>query len=214
MLIEIWSDIICPYCYIGKRRLEEALAKFQHKEEVKIEYRSFELNPDAKVHYDEDNIELLSKKYGTSKEQIKAMNLQLTEQAKEVGLTYYLDKIKATNTLNAHRLIHFAKQFGKENEMVERLFKAYFTEVRHVGETKTLIELAAEIGLDRQKVQSMLNSNEYEADVRAQEQDAQQIGVTGVPFYVINRKYAISGAQPSDVFLEVMEKVWKEEVEK
>jgi predicted DsbA family dithiol-disulfide isomerase len=214
MLIEIWSDIICPYCYIGKRRLEEALAKFQHKEEVKIEYRSFELNPDAKVHYDEDNIELLSKKYGTSKEQIKAMNLQLTEQAKEVGLTYYLDKIKATNTLNAHRLIHFAKQFGKENEMVERLFKAYFTEVRHVGETKTLIELAAEIGLDQQKVQSMLNSNEYEADVRAQEQDAQQIGVTGVPFYVINRKYAISGAQPSDVFLEVMEKVWKEEVEK
>ena len=214
MLIEIWSDIICPYCYIGKRRLEEALAKFQHKEEVKIEYRSFELNPDAKVHYEEDNIELLSKKYGTSKEQIKAMNLQLTEQAKEVGLTYYLDKIKATNTLNAHRLIHFAKQFGKENEMVERLFKAYFTEVRHVGEMKTLIELATEIGLDQQKVQSMLNSNEYEADVRAQEQDAQQIGVTGVPFYVINRKYAISGAQPSDVFLEVMEKVWIEEVEK
>jgi len=214
MLIEIWSDIICPYCYIGKRRLEEALAKFQHKEEVKIEYRSFELNPDAKVHYEEDNIELLSKKYGTSKEQIKAMNLQLTEQAKEVGLTYYLDKIKATNTLNAHRLIHFAKQFGKENEMVERLFKAYFTEVRHVGEMKTLIELATEIGLDQQKVQSMLNSNEYEADVRAQEQDAQQIGVTGVPFYVINRKYAISGAQPSEVFLEVMEKVWIEEVEK
>ncbi|OAS88527.1 MULTISPECIES: DsbA family oxidoreductase [Metabacillus] len=214
MLIEIWSDIICPYCYIGKRRLEEALAKFQHKEEVKIEYRSFELNPDAKVHYEEDNIELLSKKYGTSKEQIKAMNLQLTEQAKEVGLTYHLDKIKATNTLNAHRLIHLAKQFGKENEMVERLFKAYFTEVRHVGEMKTLIELATEIGLDQQKVQSMLNSNEYEADVRAQEQDAQQIGVTGVPFYVINRKYAISGAQPSEVFLEVMEKVWIEEVEK
>jgi predicted DsbA family dithiol-disulfide isomerase len=214
MLIEIWSDIICPYCYIGKRRLEEALAKFQHKEEVKIEYRSFELNPDAKVHYDEDNIELLSKKYGTSKEQIKAMNLQLTEQAKEVGLTYYLDKIKATNTLNAHRLIQFAKQFGKENEMVERLFKAYFTEVRHVGETKTLIELAAEIGLDQQKVQLMLNSNEYEANVREQEQDAQQIGVTGVPFYVINRKYAISGAQPSDVFLEVMEKVWIEDEKK
>ncbi|WP_338785892.1 DsbA family oxidoreductase [Metabacillus sp. FJAT-53654] len=214
MLIEIWSDIICPYCYIGKRRLEEALAKFQHKEEVKIEYRSFELNPDAKVHYEEDNIELLSKKYGTSKEQIKAMNLQLTEQAKEVGLTYHLDKIKATNTLNAHRLIHLAKQFGKENEMVERLFKAYFTEVRHVGEMKTLIELATEIGLDQQKVQSMLNSNEYEADVRAQEQDAQQIGVTGVPFYVINRKYAISGAQPSEVFLKVMEKVWIEEVEK
>jgi predicted DsbA family dithiol-disulfide isomerase len=214
MLIEIWSDIICPYCYIGKRRLEEALAKFQHKEEVKIEYRSFELNPDAKVHYEEDNIELLSKKYGTSKEQIKAMNLQLTEQAKEVGLTYHLDKIKATNTLNAHRLIHLAKQFGKENEMVERLFKAYFTEVRHVGEMKTLIELATEIGLDQQKLQSMLNSNEYEADVRAQEQDAQQIGVTGVPFYVINRKYAISGAQPSEVFLEVMEKVWIEEVEK
>jgi predicted DsbA family dithiol-disulfide isomerase len=213
MLIEIWSDIICPYCYIGKRRLEEALVKFQHKEEVNIEYRSFELNLDAKVNYDEDNIELLSKKYGTSKEQIKMMNQQLTEQAKEVGLTYHLDKIKATNTLNAHRLIHLAKQFGNENEMVERLFKAYFTEVRHVGETKTLIELAADIGLDQQKVQSILNSNEYEADVRAEERDAQQIGVTGVPFYVINRKYAISGAQPSDVFLEVMEKVWIEEVE-
>ncbi|MBO1512067.1 DsbA family oxidoreductase [Metabacillus bambusae] len=214
MLIEIWSDIVCPYCYIGKRRLEEALAKFQHKEEVKIEYRSFELNPDAKVHYDEDNVELLSKKYGTSKEQIKAMNLQLTEQAKEIGLTYHLDKIKATNTLNAHRLIQLAKQYGKENEMVERLFKAYFTEVRHVGETKTLIELASEIGLDQEKVQSMLNSNEYEVDVRVQEQEAQQIGVTGVPFYVINRKYAISGAQPSDVFLEVMEKVRVEELEK
>jgi predicted DsbA family dithiol-disulfide isomerase len=214
MLIEIWSDIVCPFCYIGKRRLEEALSKFPHREEVKIEYRSFELNPDAQINDDEDNIELLAKKYGTSKEQIMAMNQQLTTQAKEVGLTYHLDKIKPTNTFNAHRLIQFAKQKRKENEMVERLFKAYFTEVRHVGDEKTLIEIALEVGLDQHEVQSLLNSNQFESDVRAQEQDAQQIGVTGVPFYVINRKYAISGAQPSDAFLEVMEKVWQEEQEK
>ncbi|MGM0876902.1 MAG: DsbA family oxidoreductase [Bacillota bacterium] len=214
MQIEVWSDIICPFCYIGKRRLEVALSKFLHREEVTIEYRSFELNPDAQINYDEDNTELLAKKYGTSKEQIIAMNQQLTEQAKEVGLTYHLDKIRPTNTFDAHRLIQFAKQIGKENEMVERLFKAYFTEVRHVGEAKTLIEIAVEVGLDEHEVQSLLNSNQFEADVRAQEQDAQQIGVTGVPFYLINRKYAISGAQPSEAFLEVMEKVWHEEQER
>lgn len=214
MLIEVWSDIVCPFCYIGKRRLEEALAKFLHSEEVKVEYRSFELNPDAKIEYEEDNIELLAKKYGTSKEQIIAMNKQLTEQAKEVGLTYYLDKLKPTNTFDAHRLIQFAKQNGKENEMVERLFKAYFTDLKHVANMNTLIELAADVGLDQNEVKLLLNSDEFESEVREHEQHAQQLGVTGVPFYVINRKYSISGAQPSDVFLEVMEKVWQEEQEK
>jgi predicted DsbA family dithiol-disulfide isomerase len=214
MLIKVWSDVVCPFCYIGKRRLEEALAKFPHSEEVKVEYRSFELNPDAKIDYEEDNIELLAKKYGTSKEQIIAMNKQLTEQAKEVSLTYHLDKIKPTNTFDAHRLIHFSKQIGKENEMVERLFKAYFTDLKHVANMNTLIELAADVGLDQNEVKLLLNSDQFKSEVLEHEQHAQQIGVTGVPFYVINRKYSISGAQPSEVFLEVMEKVWQEEQEK
>lgn len=211
MVIEVWSDVVCPFCYIGKRRLEEALAQFKHSNQVKVEYKSFELNPDAKVDYEEDTPTLLAKKYGTTVEQMKQMNQQLSEQAREVGLTYHLNEVKTTNTLNAHRLIQLAKSQGKENEMVERLFKAYFTEVKHVGEIEVLTELALEIGLGEKDVQSLFETSQFETEVRAQEQEAHQIGVTGVPFYVINRKYAISGAQPTSVFLEAMEKAREEE---
>lgn len=213
MHIEVWSDIVCPFCYIGKKRLEEALEQFSYKEEVKVEFRSFELNPQAPIHAEGDYVELLAKKYNTSKEQIMTMNNQLTEQAKEVGLIYHLDQVKPTNTFDAHRLIHFAKKHGKENEMVVRLFDAYFTEVKQVADHSTLIELAAEVGLNKQEVKEMLDSTNYGDDVRKEEQDANQIGVTGVPFFVINRKYAISGAQPSEVFLEVLEKVKQEDSE-
>lgn len=214
MIIEIWSDIVCPFCYIGKRRLEMALSQFSHRDDVKIEYRSFELQPDAQIDYDVKFPEFLAEKKGIPLEQVITMNQQLTNQAKEVGLTYHLDKVVPTNTFNAHRLIQLAKHNGKENEMVERLFRAYFTEIKHVGDVDILSELAAEVGLDLQEVQSMFNSNKYQAEVRAQEQDAQQIGVTGVPFYVINRKYAVSGAQHPQTFLNAIEKVWQEENQK
>ncbi|WP_226666539.1 DsbA family oxidoreductase [Metabacillus litoralis] len=211
MNIEVWSDIVCPFCYIGKKRLEEALKQFPHNEDVNVIFRSFELNPEAPIHSEGDYVELLAKKYNTSQEQIVKMNNQLTEQAKEVGLTYHLDQVKPTNTLDAHRLIHFAKKNGKENEMVVRLFDAYFTEVKHIADHSTLIQLAVEIGLNEQEVKEMLASNLFEDVVRQEENDAQQIGVTGVPFFVINRKYAISGAQPIEVFLEVLEKVKQED---
>ncbi|APH04807.1 DsbA family oxidoreductase [Bacillus weihaiensis] len=211
MNIEVWSDIVCPFCYIGKKRLEHALEKFPYQDKVTVEFRSFELNPNAPIHHEGDYVDLLAKKYNTSREQMIEMNQQLTDQAKEVGLTYHLDRVKPTNTLDAHRLLHFSKKYGKENEMVVRLFDAYFTEAKHVADHETLVSLAKDVGLDEVEVKKVLVSNQFEADVRQEEQDAQDIGVTGVPFFVINRKYAISGAQPTEVFLEVLEKVWNEE---
>jgi predicted DsbA family dithiol-disulfide isomerase len=209
--VEIWSDFVCPFCYIGKRRFERALDQFEHKDEVKVVFRSFELDPHAPQIQDQNVHERLAEKYGMSLEQAKAMNERVGRLAEEVGLHYDFDNMKPTNTFDAHRLSHFAKREGKMGEMTERLMKAYFTEGLHIGKHEQLADLASEVGMEREKVLDMLRKNDFSEEVRRDEFIARQIGITGVPFFLFNQTYAVSGAQSSDVFLDVLKKVWEEQ---
>jgi predicted DsbA family dithiol-disulfide isomerase len=211
MKVEIWSDFVCPFCYIGKRRFEAALERFSNKNNVEVVYRSFELDPNAPRNVDYDVHEMLASKYGMSREKAKAMNDDMTRQAQSVGLTYHFDTAVVTNTFDAHRLAHFAGRYGKAQEMTERLLKAYFTDSRHIGDHETLAALAAEVGLDKDEAARMLAGDEFTKEVRHDEQEARRLGITGVPFFVINQKYAISGAQPSEVFVEALQKAWDED---
>jgi predicted DsbA family dithiol-disulfide isomerase len=211
MKIEVWSDFVCPFCYIGKRRLETALENFPHRGEVEVIYRSFELDPTAKKGAHSDIHALLAAKYGISYEEAKAMNARVGAQAQAVGLTYHFDTMILTNTFDAHRLMHYAARQGKMAEMTERLMKAYFTDSKDIGDHETLAELAEEVGLDKADVLAMLKSGDFADDVRQDEQEAAALGVRGVPFFVLNRKYAVSGAQPLEVFAQALEKAWQEE---
>jgi predicted DsbA family dithiol-disulfide isomerase len=208
MKVEIWSDIMCPFCYIGKRRFEEALRSFEHKEEIEVVYRSFELDPNAKRDNDFDVYDMLAKKYGMTREQAISSNEGVARQAQSVGLTYRFDTMIMTNTFDAHRLTHFAAEHGKMIEMTERLFKAYFTESLHVGDREVLAGLAAEVGLDRDAAKAALESGAYADAVRADEQEARRFGISGVPYFVLNRKYGVSGAQPSEVFASALQQAW------
>lgn len=212
MKIEIWSDIICPFCYIGKRRLELALENFKHKEAVDIEWKSYQLDPTME-HQEPGSIDqYLSEKKGMPLEQAKQLNQQVTNMAKEVGLDYHFEKAIPNNTLLAHQLIHFAKHHGKQNEMKERLLQAYFTKGEDIGDINQLGMFAQEIGLDEKEAIDNLNSNTFADEIQIDQYHAQQIGVRGVPFFVFNNKYAISGAQPETAFAELLEKVWLEEI--
>ncbi|MGV3488158.1 MAG: DsbA family oxidoreductase [Tuberibacillus sp.] len=211
MKVEIWSDFVCPYCYIGKRRFESALGEFAQAKNVEIVYHSFELDPYADRDQYVDIHGALSQKFNISYEQAKAMNENVGRQAQTQGLTYNFDAMVPTNTFNAHRLMHYAKANGKMAEMVEILFRSYFTDGRHIGDEETLAVLAEEAGLSKKQALEVLLSDRYAEDVRSDEQDAQQLGIQGVPFYVINRKYAVSGAQPKEVFINALNRAWSEE---
>ena len=213
MKVEVWSDFVCPFCYIGKRRLEVALNEFSHQEHVFIEYKSYELDPDAKVNSGMTMNELLAEKYGMGIEKVKEMNDEVIRQAADVGLNYNFDHIQSTNTFDAHRLAQYATKKNKGNEMTERLLKAHFTESEHIGNHQTLIKLAVEIGLDQEEVVAILQTCKNTKNVRDDEEQAKEMGVQGVPFFVFNEKYAVSGAQPIEVFSEVLERVWEEENE-
>src|SRR5699024_376432 len=202
MKIEVWSDFVCPFCYIGKRRLEQAIENFDHKDKIVINYKSYELDPDAEETTNESMHEILAKKYNMPIEQAKQMNENVASQAKEVGLEYNFDSMKNANTFDAHRVVKAAAKDSKEKEMVERLLKAHFTDGKQISDHETLIMLANEVGVDHERVQSVLESRKYSAYVRDDEEQAAQIGVQGVPFFVFNEKYAVSGAQPSEVFKE------------
>lgn len=214
MNIEIWSDYVCPFCYIGKRRLEEALEKFPHKDKVEIQFKSFELDPNAKRDTDLTIHEILSKKYGMSVAEAKKMSNGVAEQAATVGLAFNFDTNIPTNTFDAHRLAKFAETKGKAKEMTEALLKAHFTDSKHIGNADFLKELAVSLGLDELEVAEVLNGTKFDKDVRNDQAEAREIGVQGVPFFVLNRKYAISGAQPAEVFTEALQKIWEEEQEK
>ncbi|WP_100403234.1 DsbA family oxidoreductase [Bacillus sp. FJAT-42315] len=211
MKIEIWSDFVCPFCYIGKRRLEKALEQFPHKDEVEVVYKSYELDPNAKQENEQQIHEALAAKYGTSIEQAKQMTENISRQAAEIGLPFNFDNMRSVNTFHAHRLAKYAKDQGKEKEMVERLLKAYFTDSMNVNDQTILVELAKEVGLHEESVQALLVSDRFSEEVRADENLARKLGVQGVPFFVINEKYAISGAQPPEAFLSALQKVWEEE---
>ena len=212
MKIEIWSDFVCPFCYLGKRKLENALSKFKYEDKVELVFKSFELDPTAKKNYDENISEIIAKKYGITVEQAKHSNFQIMEQAKEVGLDYNFDDLKPTNSFDAHRLSQYAKSKGKMLEMSERILKAYFVDSFNISDHKVLSELASEVGLDRTEVLEVLESNQYALEVREDESAASKLGVSGVPYFVFNNKYSVSGAQSSDHFLEVLDKVKEEEI--
>lgn len=211
MKVEIWSDIVCPFCYIGKRKFEAALAGFPAKEKVEIEWRSFQLDPDMEFVPGQSVHEYLGRRKGGTTEDGKRMNDSMAAMAEEVGLDYDFDKAIINNTLKAHRLLHFAKTKGVQNEMKERLFAAYYTEGQDIGDAETLAALAAELGLNRQEVLALLATDQYFSEVQQDQYEAQQVGVRGVPFFVFNDKYAVSGAQPTEIFSQVLQKVWEEE---
>lgn len=215
MKIEVWSDFACPFCYIGKRRLERALERFEHRDHVDIVFRSFELDPYAPVDQEESIAEMLAKKYGMSVDEAKKMNESVAAQAASVGLTFRFDRVQLTNTFTAHRLVHFAKTKGKALELTDKLFQAYFSDGVHLNDEAALIDIAASVGLARADVRAVIqDESEYADGVRADETEAQRLGVRGVPFFVLNEKYALSGAQPEEVFLQAFEKVWQEEEKK
>ena len=212
MKIEVWSDYVCPFCYIGKRRLELALNQFPHSDQVEVEFKSFELDPNSPKNIGQNIHEVLAGKYGMSIEKAKEANQGVGQQAATVGLTFNFDEMKPTNTFDAHRLAKFAKSQGKESIVSEKLLQAYFTDSKHLGEFETLADIAEAAGLNRQEVLNVLNDkNAYASDVRNDESLAQQYGVRGVPYFVINQKYAISGAQPTETFMGALQKVWEEE---
>jgi len=211
MKIEIWSDIVCPFCYIGKRKFEKALALFPEKDKVEIEWRSFQLDPSMNNTPGKSVHAYLAERKGCSLEEAKEMNTMMSDVAKEVGLNYNFDIAIINNTLNAHRLLHFAKSKGLQSEMKERLFHAYYTEGKDVADMESLAELAKEVGLDKESVKDMLTSDSYKNEVELDQYYAEQVGARGVPFFVFNNKFAVSGAQPIEHFTEVLTKVWQDE---
>ena len=210
MKVEVWSDVVCPFCYIGKTHFDEALEQFAEKENIEFVWKSFQLNPDLKTNLDQTLYEHLSESKGISIEQAEGMGIHAALMGKAAGIELNFDKSVVANSFNAHRLIHFAKANGKQQEMKSRLFKAYFTEGKNIDDNETLIALAEEIGLDAEKAKAVLENDKYAGDVNDDINESQQLGVRGVPFFVFDRKYAISGAQPAEAFLETLQKSFAE----
>lgn len=206
--IDIWSDIACPWCYIGKRHLEGGIAALgAEAPDVEIEYHSFELAPDTPVDFEGSEVDFLAGHKGLPPAQVEQMLERVTGIAAAAGLEYDYDALQHTKTLKAHELLHFAKEQGLQLELSERLFRAYFTEGRHVGRIDDLVELAAEVGLDADGAREALGSGRYGAAVQADIAQAGAYGIQGVPFFVIDGKYGVSGAQPAEVFAQVLTQV-------
>ncbi len=208
--VDIWSDVQCPWCYIGKRKFEDGVARSGVP--VEVEYHSFELAPDTPVDFEGTPVDYLSAKYGTSREQAQSMVDRVVGIAAEVGLDYDYDHIHQTNTVLAHELLHLAKAHGLQSELKERLLRAYFTEGRHVGRAEDLADLAADVGLDRDEALAALADHRYLPAVKADMAQAVAYGITGVPFYVVDGKYGVSGAQDAAVFAQVLTQVAEESV--
>ena len=212
MLVEIWSDLVCPWCYLGKRRLERALEGFEHADRVDVVWRSFELEPDApKVA--ESRRTLLRSRYGMTAEQAAERDAQMTALAEAEGLEYRPDLAQLGNTFDAHRVLHAARAAGVQGQVKERLLRGYFTEGRKLTDTDTLVELAADAGLDPAAARAALAEEALVDEVRGDEREAAAIGITGVPFFVLNRRYAVSGAQPSEILLQALRRTWAETIE-
>jgi predicted DsbA family dithiol-disulfide isomerase len=210
MRVAIWSDVVCPWCYIGKRRFEAALARFEHADDVEVTWRSFELDPSAPTVQTEPHAERLARKYGVSLAQVEAMDARLVGEAKKEGLDFRLTESKGGNTFDAHRLIHFAAESGRAGAMKERLMRGYFTEGVAIGERAELVRLAVEVGLDESETKAVLSSDRYADAVRADEARARTFGISGVPFFAVDERYGISGAQPSELILEALQQAYNE----
>lgn len=211
MRIEIWSDVVCPWCFVGKRRLESALAGFEHADEVEVVYRSFELDPSAPTHGHELSTGVLARKYGRSEAEMRQMQQQLVDLAAEEGLAFRLFDTVHTNTVDAHRLLHLALETGGpalQRDLKEALLSAYFEQAEDVGDHDVLTKVAVGAGLDEDRVLAVLAGREYADAVAADVAQARAYGATGVPFFVVDRAYGISGAQPAEVFSQVLDQAW------
>ncbi|WP_210605107.1 DsbA family oxidoreductase [Brevibacterium oceani] len=210
MKIEIWSDIACPWCYIGKRRFETALDAFAHKDSVEVAWRSFQLDPSLPEHFDGTETEYLSQMKGMPPEQVRQMFDHVTQQAAGEGLNYDFDAIVVANSFTAHRFLHYAGTQGVMSEAKEALLSGHFEQGRDIGDVSYLAEVASSLGLDAEETRWVLESVEYSAEVRADIAEARELGADGVPFFVIDRKYGISGAQLPAAFSQALETAWGE----
>ncbi len=214
--IDVWSDIACPWCYIGKRNLESGLAAASTDEnapEVEVTFHSFELSPDTPVDFQGDELDFLATHKGIDRQQVRQMLDNVTGVAKNAGLEYRFDLLKHTNTVKAHELLHFAKENGRQHDLAERLMAAYFTEGRHLGQIDELVALASDVGLDPAAAREALESARYLDAVRADQAQAVSYGINGVPFFVVDGKYGVSGAQPANAFAQIVRQVWAERQE-
>jgi len=203
--IEIWSDIVCPWCYLGKRRLEQALERFGGRDDVRVIHRAFQLDPSRPMDETQNRRRMLMTKYGWSEAQAEAIDAQMVERAAADGLAYHMTAEGVTgNTRRAHEVVHAAADAGQADAMIERLYKAYFTEERSVFDVDALVALASEVGLDAGEVRAALAEGRHTAAVEAEDREARQLGARGVPFFVIDRRFGVSGAQSVEVFLEAL----------
>ena len=210
--LEVWSDIACPWCYVGKRRLESALEKFQHRSEVELIWRAFELDPGAPRERPRDvsHVEFIARKYGMSLAQAQKSTDHLVQLASAEGLSFDFAHIRSGNTFDAHRLVHLALSHGRQDAVKERMLKAYFEQGELMSDHGTLVRLATEAGLDAAEVTDVLSGDSYAADVRSDEASARELGISGVPCFVFDRRFGVSGAQSSEVMLNALEKAWSE----
>jgi predicted DsbA family dithiol-disulfide isomerase len=204
MQVEIWSDVVCPWCYLGKRRFENALAAFPHREEVTVVHRSFQLDPTAPSDHTVDTKASLGAKYGLTPERVDQVQREMEDRAAADGLEYHLDGQRSGNTADAHRLLHLAAAHHLQAELIERLYRAYFTEQRSVFDAPSLRALAVEVGLSGDDVDAVLDGDRYADAVASDIEQAREYGITGVPFYVIDGRYGIAGAQPTEVLSEAL----------
>ena len=210
MQVEIWSDVVCPWCYLGKVRFERALETFEHAGEVQVIYRSFELDPTIPAGRTTPTVDMLAVKYGMTEAAAEQAQRQMEQRAADDGLTFQMDGLESGNTRDAHRLVQLAKERGRQRDMVERLHRAYFTEQRSIFDHESLKDLAVEAGLDRAEASQVLADELFTDQVETDESMAQALGATGVPLFVVDRKYGISGAQPAETISQVLARAWAE----
>jgi predicted DsbA family dithiol-disulfide isomerase len=206
--VEIWSDIACPWCYIGKRRFEAALEEFEHRDEVRVTWRSFELDPEAPQERVGDRAEHLAQKYGMSVQRAREAEQQLTEVASGEGLPFRFDIARGGNTFDGHRLVHLAESQDLQDAMKERLLRAYFTEGELMSDQETLVRLGVEVGLDEQEVRALLEGDRHADQVREDERTAGELGISAVPTFVVDRRLGASGAQPPEALLDLLRQGW------
>jgi len=209
MRVEIWSDVVCPWCYVGKRNFEAALSRFEHRDDVEVIWRAFELDPSAPAEREGDYVAHLARKYGMSVEQARKMIETMTATGAKAGVALDFDRARPGNSFDAHRLIHLAGQQGVQDAVKERFLRATFTDGEPIGDRDALLRLAVEAGLLQADAASVLENDVFAAEVRAEESLALELGISAVPFFVIDRTFGIPGAQPPDVILGALERAWE-----
>jgi predicted DsbA family dithiol-disulfide isomerase len=209
LTVEIWSDVVCPWCYIGKRRFEAALEAFEHADELTIMWRSFELDQEAPKVAEGTATERLAAKYGMTLERATELHAEMTERAAAEGLDFRFDLARGGNTFDAHRLIHLAATYGRQAAAKERLMRAYFTEGEAIADPETLVRVLADVGVDPVEARDVLATDRFADDVREDELLASRLGIQGVPFFVLDRRLGVSGAQPPEVLVQALERAWE-----